>query len=152
MIAAFKFFLDNWRAIGALCLAAASYVAGAYHMKQNWDIDVAIQIKAKLAALEANQKLIVALQETKNENIELINSLRSSMAVISVRVPKAAKCSDTGGGKDETAGTRVVPVAPQEVFDGFRRELESSAYAADEIVESCRVLRDGYDSLQKLSE
>lgn len=149
MIAILKFLLENWKAVAALCLAAASYVAGAQHMKQKWDIDVAIQIKAKLAALEANQKLIVALQETKNENLELVNSLHSSVAAVSVRVPKAPKCSSASGSKDEAPGAGVIPTAPQEVFDGFRRELESEAIRSDEIVESCRVVVDWAGSLKE---
>ena len=152
MTVTLEWILKNWKLLGSLLLLAASYFygdsAGSDRVQRSWDVDIAIHVKERLAAVEENQKLIVALEETKNENIATVNTLHKQLALVRVSMPKACGTITPSGSQDAVTPSGNISVEPQAAFDNFERGVESDAYAADQIVESCRVLRDWAASIK----
>ena len=152
MISILLWLKENWKLVGSLALLLGSYLfgdaQGSDRTQRSWDIDVAIHVKEKLAAVEKNQKLITTLEEIKNENIATVNTLHKQLALVRVSMPKACGTITPGGSQDAITPSGNISVEPQAAFDNFERGVESDAYAADQIVESCRVLRDWAASLK----
>ena len=152
MISILLWLKENWKLVGTLLALVGSYLygdtQGSGRTQRSWDIDVAIHVKEKLAAVEKNQKLITTLEEIKNENIATVNTLHKQLALVRVSMPKACGTITPSGSQDAVTPSGNISVEPQAAFDNFERGVESDAYAADQIVESCRVLRDWAASLK----
>lgn len=157
--------IANWRVVLSVALAAGTFSAGYFKgsdsVKRDWEIDIHLRMKEQLAAAEKNQKLLVALEETKNANLKTIDSLRRQLAVVSVRVP-AFPCirhDPTGGIQNPATGTGILPATPekpigeagsnvepavtaQAAFDTFAAGAKEDAAEADSLLESCRVVMD----------
>lgn len=143
------FVIQNWKTILGAVLIVGSFLTGYFKgsdsVKRDWDLDIHLRVKEQLAFVEKNQKLIVALEETKNENLKIVNQLADVTRAVRVRVPTTACVRSTptpSRSEDVPAASGVVPATSQETFDSFRSGLESDALEADRIVEDCRVVVD----------
>lgn len=157
--------IQNWRVVLAAVLAAGTFAAGYFKgsdsVKRDWEIDIHLRMKEQLAAAEKNQKLIVALEETKNANLKTVDSLHSQLAVVSVRVPATpcVRIDPASGSQNPAPGTGTLPATPekpvgeagsnvepavtaQAAFDTFEAGVKEDAAEADYLLESCRVVMD----------
>ena len=146
MLWGIEFVAKNWRSIIIAVLLAGAYGTGWYKgsdsVKWDWDKERLELARETLAASQKNQKLLVALEETKNANLQTVNNLRAQLAVDRVYLPEGScgRLDTASGSKDAVARSGVVPVTPQIALDNFIKGLGDEAYRADSLVESCRVV------------
>ena len=151
--------LQNWRIILGIALAgvifAGGWMAGSSSTQKRWDSETLIHIQEQLAATERNQALTNKLEQTKNENIAIIDRYRRDLATVRVRVPTAT-CP---GGLPDTAASSGVADSiiiagvsadqNQEAFDRFAAGLAEDAAEHDALIEQCRVVMDWVRGLKK---
>lgn len=124
---------------------------GADHVQRKWDVEIKLHLAEAQKAAEENQKLIVALEETKNANLKTVSALRRQLSAVRVSMPTPA-CGGLdapSGSKDGTPGTGPLPKSPQAALDDFTAGLAELQLEADTVVEECRVVRDWAAKVKK---
>ena len=141
--------------IGMLsALYAFGYTTGRDSVQLAWDKEKAEIATATVDHSIDNSNKINNLERLKNENQKIIDALKHDLDTIRVRVPhcpvQSSKPSSSTGVPNGTSATREQPDTTQASFDDFIGELGQNAVDMDEVVESCRVLRDWAAGLSKL--
>jgi len=140
----------KWVGLAAVIggLYTHGYTTGKASVQSEWDKARAEAAIEDLQRLAESQAEIMKLETMKNENLKTIDSLKRDLAGVRVQVP-VRRCASQGsnstppsGGANDTAAPGGFHDNAQAQFDEFIGQLAGEAIKMDEIVESCRVLRD----------
>lgn len=120
---------------------------GANEVRMEWAAETAKQAAELQRIAEANQRRVIELQETKNENLITIETLRSDVGTLRKRLhlpkpacPKMPEDSAAGGSIHGTPATGNGTDKTQEAFDRFTEGLGLDAAEHDQVIENCRVV------------
>lgn len=149
------FLLANWRTVFSIIVSAGAFAFGWFngsdHVQRRWDIDIHVRTIAQLEAVEKNQKLLVALQETKNENTKVVDQLAVVSSAIRVRMPKAT-CPTTyaaaSGVEVAAPASGTLPDRGQQSLDEAKQRLDELFLEADKLTEQCRPTVDWANAMK----
>lgn len=156
------FLLANWKSLGVLALLVAlllgSYKHGVDTTTTKYELQRSERALAEAKAALENKRVIDTLRGEKDAGQKRIDDLAADNKRYRVLLPgcrhlvPSTKFDAAGGSAQTTAGGEPLPESaegPQVALDAFMGESDADAYAADSLVNECRMVYKWVKGLNK---
>lgn len=149
-----SYLLVNWRIIGAVAIVAAllfgAYEHGVSTTTSKYELRIAERDLADAKAALENKRVIDTLRGEKDDAQKRIDTLAADNKRYRVLLPRCGRImpvpntdNPASGGVQATAGREPLPESAegaQGALDAFVAGSDADAYAADSLVNECRMV------------
>lgn len=150
----FVWMLKNWKMLAAAAIVTATlafgYTLGSRHVQGQWDSEKRKMQDDFQKKAEADAKMILDLETTKDANLNRIDGLLANNHALWLRLPKtpcAGPANPTVSEQPSAGGGSLYSIAPDPLTE-YSREVGELLGQCDKIVEGCRVNANYLKSLK----